>query len=49
VNHIARREPVALGDARLAGRAATQGASFGQQFRAGRAMNRAIHAAARQG
>ena len=46
VNHMPRRQPITLGDLGVAGLAAMQRAAFGQQFRPGRAMDRAIDAAA---
>ena len=48
VDHVARRQAVAARDSRLAGRAAAERAAFGEQFRSGGAVNRAIDAAAAQ-
>ena len=48
VNDPFGRQPVALGDLRLAGRAAAQRPALREQLRPGGAMNRAIHAAAAQ-
>jgi hypothetical protein len=42
------RQPIALGDFRLAGRATAQLPAFLEQFRPGNAMNRAVHTAAAQ-
>jgi hypothetical protein len=46
VNHMARRQPITPGDFGVAGCAAMKRAAFRQQFLPGRAMDRAIHAAA---
>ena len=46
MNHMPRRQPVTSGDFGIAGRAAMERAALGKQFRAGRAMDRAIDAAA---
>src|SRR5689334_16843729 len=48
VDHPFGRELVAQGDFRLAGWTAAERAAFFEQPRPGRAMNRAIHAAATQ-
>src|SRR5215467_10184354 len=45
MDHILRRQAVSPGDLRVAGLAATQSAAFFKQFRSGRAMDCAIHAA----
>lgn len=46
MNHVPRRQAVASGDFGVAGRAAIQGAAFGQKLGSGRAMDGAIDAAA---
>ena len=46
MNHMPRRQAIASGDFGVAGLAAVQRAAFGQQLRPGRAMDRAIDAAA---
>jgi hypothetical protein len=46
MNDISRRQPISPGDLGEAGFAAMKGAAFGQKPRAGRAMDRPIHAAA---
>jgi len=43
---VPRRQAVASGDFGVAGRAAIQGAAFGQKLGSGRAMDGAIDAAA---
>ena len=48
MNHKLRRQPVRLGQPRLARRAAADPAALIQERRAGCAMNRPIHAAAAQ-
>jgi hypothetical protein len=46
MDHMPRRKIVSSGDLGAAGLAAIQGAAFGEQPRAGRAMDGAIDAAA---
>ncbi len=46
MNHMPRRQPITPGDLGVAGLAAMQRAAFGEKLRAGRAMDRAIDAAA---
>ena len=46
VDHMPRRQPIALGDLGVAGLAAMQRAAFGEQLRTGCAMDRAVDAAA---
>jgi hypothetical protein len=46
MNHMPRRQPITPSDFCLAGRAAVEVTTLGEQFGAGRAMNSAIHAAA---
>jgi hypothetical protein len=46
MNHMPRRQPIGIGDLGVAGLAAMQRAAFDQQLRPGRAMDRAIDAAA---
>ena len=46
MNHMPRRQPITLGDFGVAGLAAMERAAFGQQLGPGRAMDRAIDAAA---
>jgi hypothetical protein len=46
MNHMPRGKPVALGDFGIAGGAATEAATFGQQLRPGGAMDGAVDAAA---
>ena len=48
MNHMPRRQPITPGDFCLAGLTAVEVTTLGQQFGAGRAMDRAIHAAAAQ-
>src|SRR5690348_5943934 len=48
MDHVLRRQPISPGDLGAAGLAATEGAAFGEELRAGRAMDRAIDAAAAQ-
>jgi hypothetical protein len=45
MNHMPRRQSITFGDFGVAGLAAMERAAFGQQFGAGRAMDRAIDAA----
>ena len=46
MNHMPRRQPIALGDLGVAGLAAVERAAFGEQLGPGRAMDRAIDATA---
>ena len=46
MDHVPGRQPISAGDFGIAGRAAIQRAAFGKQFGPGRAMDRAIDAAA---
>jgi hypothetical protein len=48
MDHIARRQPVSLGDPRLPGRAAADRAAFGQQLRSRRTVDGAVDPAAAQ-
>jgi hypothetical protein len=45
MNHMPGRQPISAGDLGITGRAAIQRAALGEQFRAGRPMDRAIDAA----
>jgi hypothetical protein len=45
MNHVSCRQPISVGDLGAAGLTAIQGATFGQKFRPGRAMDRPIDAA----
>jgi hypothetical protein len=50
MNHMPRRKPITLGDFGAAGRAAMEGAAFGEKLRPGRPVDRAVDAtAAEQG
>src|SRR5262249_941499 len=46
MDYVLCRQPVALRDAGLPGRASAQGPAFFEQLRAGRAVDRPVHAAA---
>ena len=46
MDDMLRRQPIAARDLGRAGLAAAEGAAFGEQFRPGRAMDRAVDAAA---
>ena len=46
MDHMPRRQPISAGDLGIAGRATIERAAFGEQFGPGRAMDRAIDAAA---
>ena len=46
VDHMLRRQPIAAGDLGAAGLAAAECPAFGEQFRSGSAMDRAVDAAA---
>jgi hypothetical protein len=48
MNHMPRRQPIAIRDFSVAGFAALQHAAFAEKFGPGRAMDRAIHATAAQ-
>lgn len=48
VNDVAGRQPVSFGDLGIASGAAAQFAAFGQQLRAGGAMDRAVNATTAQ-
>ena len=48
MDHMPRRQSITFGDFGAAGRAAMEGAAFGEKLRPGRAMDRAIDAASTQ-
>jgi len=48
MDHVPRRQPMASRHFRIAGRATAKRAAFGEQFRSGGAMDRAVHPATAQ-